>query len=207
MASLDDLAAELKVLNKRLKFLATMQSVNSFAFPVSGYWTWFQKSGTQVYTINAGQTLSLVQTSDLPSAYGWLHSLNLSASSGDLILSLISSSRGGGQTRLRGSLQDFWLAGFNPRMPASAGDPVVVKTSTDEPAGFPAVPEWKARVSPSFNVPFNTPFTFNAINNTSAAITLYNYDVYFVMLTKDFVYLMGQAETQKLIYSTADGLD
>lgn len=177
-----DVIAELKAQSKLLKEISRKLDYTSFGFPLlSDKWLW-QQFTLPLFTVKANGTVTILTEKDLYAKQGFLHSLDLAASSGDLVVELKARDPTGNLLLITGSLQNFWLAGFNPRQSASAGDPIVVNTAVDEPVGFPAVPEWKTRISPSFNVPFNVPFSWKLINPDPTAITVYSHDLYFLLL-------------------------
>jgi hypothetical protein len=213
----DDILKELRQMNARMKFMATIQMLQAHELPGSPYWEWFQKSSATPQIIPAQQGVTLIDDSGLPSHYGYLHSLDIQCSSGFFMEKLTYYSGGshgsGHQQFLQGHPIDFWLAEFSPRAPISAGDPIVVFRLIDDAAGtaISAQPEWTARVSPSWNVPFSTPFKFELINDQSypggtpgAAATIYGYDLYFWMLTEKGERLIEDAEAQGLIFGQQD---
>lgn len=200
----DPSAQELKKLTERLSKLTKILTLTSGPLAMSPYWTWFQKNGRNI-SIPAGKTVPLLLTSDFPykpagtqaapqlgQTIGYLHSFDIQASSGLLQVSDVYSSQNQ-QFELTGTLLEFWLAGFNPRLPVSAGDPLVINRAVDEPDAvkISSVPEWVARISPSWNLPFNSPFKFTVTNtDPSTTIAVYGYEIFCILLTPDGVNLV-----------------
>jgi len=185
--------------NELLKLNNTLALISGHGLPRSKYWQWFQFNSAapgQALTTTlkkGGGSVDLVTQDKLPSNYGWLHSFDFLCDSGLISLTLTYSS-GGQQFKEGGKLQDFWAADFNPRVPASAGDPIVVNQAVDDP-GAAALTNWSVRTSPSFNVPFNTPFMFTATNTDATADhNILAYDIFFIMIRKEFSRIIEQAE-------------
>ena len=148
------------------------------AMPKSKNWGWRQisiqdKVGNLPFTLKSGQDILIASEGDLLSDHGYLHSLDLAANSGNLFVELVLHDKVGGTISFGGTLSDFRLAGFDENM-VMAGDPVVRSTG--------AVPEWVARVGPSFYLPFSAPFAWRLKNKTQTDIVIYSHDIYFIMI-------------------------
>ena len=184
MSSVDErILEELKNIRQEIRILREVNLLSGTGLPLSDWWTW-QQFNVGTFTLAAASSEILVQDSDLFSGSGYLHSLDIQASSGNTFIRLRYSSRNT-TFQIKGLFSDFRAAEFSEHVPISAGDPIVVDRATASPngTGETTPPEWAARISPSFNVPFNTPFILSLENNSTAAITVYGYDIYFLMLT------------------------
>lgn len=188
----------LEGIGDKLETLAEIASLGPIGFPLwAANWTWqladLSKKMELPGSIAANSTITVITDKDLYGDQGFLHSLDLATSSGDLKIESKSFDPRGNQLVIAGALSDFRAAGFNKFMPASAGDPIVMSNAAD---GGPSPPEWVARISPSFNIPFNVPFSWKLIN-PGAAITIYSHHIYFILVINEPVKTPSQVRFAK----------
>ena len=194
--TINDLYDQLRLQNRLLAFLgfhtlhlAQMMSINGMALPGSRWWTWFTKT-LPLFTIPSGATVPLIDSKELPTEAGYFHSLNLSTSSGGITYTTEYTSPNGETQKISDTLANFRAAGFNKYAPASAGDPIVLKNADDTSPAIGPPPEWAARVSPSFNIPFHLPFRNELTNGGTSTATIYGFNIYFLMLKNEAIDLI-----------------
>ena len=175
----DNILKELKKQNEQLEDLKQLQMLNERAMPMSSWWVWRQFKRTEILTLKPGDKTAdpIVDDDKLVTQYGFLHSLDIQASSGDLKFNLDYHSLGR-KFNISGTLSEFELADFSDLIPLP-GDPVVIDRSS---RGRTVPPQWTARVGPSFNIPFNTPFRFSLTNPSDNDIVIFSWDIFFIML-------------------------
>lgn len=177
----------LEGIGDKLDTLSEIASLGPIGYPLwAANWTWqladLSKKITIPGPIAANGTITVITDVELHGTQGFLHSLDLASSSGGLEIESKQWDPQKNELVIAGSLSDFRSAGFNKFMPASAGDPIVMDNATD---GGPTPPEWTSRISPSFNIPFNVPFSWKLINPTTAAITIYSHHIYFILIVNE----------------------
>lgn len=161
--------------------LADAVELSGIGFPKSKKWGWMQfdlgDKGTLPRTLAAKSYYTFITEKDLPSKYGYLHSLDISCDDEDLYVELQYNDARNNKQEIAGTLADFRSLGFN-EMAVMPGDPVVI----DRAGLFPVIPQFIARIGPSFNLPFNTPFKWTLKNNTATDILIYSHQIYFIMV-------------------------
>ena len=175
----NDILSELKKLNEQLEDLKQLHMITERAMPMSSWWVWRQFKRTEILTLKPGgkEATDIINDDKLVTQYGFLHSLDIQTSSGNLKINLDYSSLGR-KFNISGTFAEFELADFSDLIPLP-GDPVVIDRASRSRT---VPPEWTARIGPSFDIPFNTPFKFSLTNPSSNDITIYAWDFFFIML-------------------------
>lgn len=202
-ALLQELNDLMRKQNDLLKLNNTLQLMSGQGLPRSKYWQWFQVTAAQAggsitTAVKAKQSVDIVIDDKLPSSHGFLGSWDFQCDSG-LFQIIINYHSGDKPASWGNTLQNLWNNDFSPRVPASAGDVIVVNQAIDEPAAS-GLTNWNLRSSPSWNFPFNKPFKITVTNTDTVLRNIIGFDFYFLLLRREFEKLINDAEEMDLIY-------
>jgi len=142
-------------------------------------WDWKQFDFGS-FVVADGETKIMIDSKkDIPFNYrqGFLHSLDIQCDGNGLGLEAkLSSGPARGPITISGTLLEFELAGFDKNLVMS-GDPVVF----DRTAEAIPVPEYVAKLNPTWMYPFRQGFTWKLINKSGADIQVYGHQIYFIL--------------------------